>query len=348
MKILYPLHSLTRRNIALMEHLIAAVGLSLLLYALMRTVPVYPLYWDEVIAAAILVLTVISPVAGYFAAIVAATYPLYSVSLYLAVLFLAIAIIGQHIFINNLGATLLTFSSPLLGSIYLAWGIPLLGGLWWGPAGGALMGAVAALWGLLVAGMAGLTPDWLNLYGVLPILGHLPERFAQAGSLEAIGLLFLPLAPDSTYLLYCLLQIGSWSFVGWAAGMLSEKDWVLYQRPRSSMIIVLIGSSVLAVLQILLSVWLGMPISSGAEFALGLTTLCSALAVMLIEFGEDFFEHPLPIPNTARAIHFEPPVSSVVQNSTPAAAPTASSETPKVQEKRKSDEEDDLIMLELD
>lgn len=345
MKILYPLHSLTRRNLAFVEHLIAAVGLALLLYGLMKTVVVYPLYWDVVIAGAIFVLTLISPIAGYFAAVAAAAYPLYSVSLYLAVLFLAIAIIGQHIFINNLGATLLTFSSPLLGAIYLAWGIPLLGGLWWGPAGGALMGAFAALWGLLVAGMAGLSPDWTNLYGTLPILGYLPERFAQTNSVEALGLLFLPLMPDSTYLLYCLLQIGSWSFVGWATGMLSEKEWALYHRPRSSMIIVLVAVSALAVMQILLSLWLGMPISRGAEFALGCTTLFSALAVMLIEFGEDFFEHPLPIP---RAVHIESSASPIAPNPIPAAAPLVSSEPPKTQESRKRDDEDGLIMLELD
>jgi hypothetical protein len=347
MKILYPLHSLTRRNMALVEHFIAAVGLSLLLYGLMRTVPVYPLYWDGVIAGAIFVLTLISPVAGYFAAVVAAAYPLYSVSLYLAVLFIAVAILGQHVFINNLGATLLTFSSPLLGSIYLAWGIPLLGGLWWGPAGGALMGGFAALWGLIVAGMAGLTPDWMNLYGVLPILAHLPERFAQAGSLEAIYLLFLPLMPDSTYLLYCLLQITGWSFVGWAVGMFSEKEWALYNRPRSSMIIVLVGSSILAVIHLLLSLWLGMPVTSNAQLALGLTTLLSALVVMGIEWGEDFFEHPLPIPAGERIPRVvEGPPAPVIPNLPPDVPPSV--ESPKPQESRKRDDEDDLIMLELD
>jgi hypothetical protein len=348
MKILYPFHSFIRRNLALVEHLVAAVALALLLYGLMRTIAVYPLYWNEVIAAVVFVLTLISPVAGYFVGVAAAIYPLYSISLYLAVIFLAVAILGQHLFINNLGATLLTFSSPLLGSVYLAWGIPMLGGLWWGPVGGALMGGLAALWGLLFAGMTGLLPDWVKLYGVLPILEHLPERFAQTGSLETLQLLFLPLMPDSTFFLYCLLQIASWAFVGWAVGMFSEKEWSIYHRPRSSMIIVLIGSSVLAGMQVLLSQWLEMPILPGAQTALGLTALLSALAVMGLEWGDDFFEHPLPIPASTRSPRVEVPPAPVVSNPIPDAAPLASSEIPKSQESRKSDDEDDLIMLELD
>lgn len=351
MKILYPLHSLTRRNLTFVESLLAGAGLSALLYGLMQTIPAYPLYWDVVIAAAVFLLTLVSPVAGYFAAVSAAAYPLFSVSLYLAVIFLAIAIIGQHLFINNLGGALFTFASPLLGSIYLAWTIPLLGGLWWGPAGGALMGALGALWGLLVAGMAGLTPDWVNLFGVLPILNYLPERFAQAGSLETIGLLFVPLAPDSTYLLYCLLQISSWSFVGWAVGMLSEKEWAQYERPRASMVIALIGAVTLAVFQILLSAWLRMPITTQAEIALGLTTLFSGIAVVILELGQDFFEHPLPIPSnasSARAPRFiEDPAASTQSPAAPV-LPSISSDIPKSQELRKSDEPDDLIMLELD
>jgi hypothetical protein len=347
MKIIYPLHSSIRRNLAFTERLIAAAGLSALLYGLMFAVPIYPLYWDVVIAGAVFLLTLASPVAGYFAAVCAAAYPLFDVSIYLAALFLAIAIIGQHIFIHNLGGTLLTLASPLLGSIYLAWSIPLLGGLWWGPAGGALMGAFGALWGLLIAGLAGITPDWINLFGVLPIPGYLPEKFAQAGSFETLGLLFLPIAPDSTYLLYCLLQIGSWSLIGWSVGMLSEKDWAQSHRPRAGMLLALIGAALLAVFQILLSAWLGMPISPEAEMALGLTTLFSALAAMFLEVGQDFFEHPLPIPNSARTIRMEAP-SSAVQNIVSTTTSSPSSEFSKMQEAGKKDEPDDLIMLELD
>lgn len=361
MNTLYPLHSLLRRNMALVEHFIAAAGLALMCYGLTWALPVYPLYWDGVIAAAVFGLTLISPVAGYFAAVAAMTYPLYTVSIYIAVLFLAIAILGQHAFINNLGATLLTFASPILGSIYLAWGAPLLGGLWWGPAGGALMGAVGALWGLIVAGLAGLAPDWMNLYGVLPVFVDLPQRFAQANSIQALRALFLPLMPTSTYFLYCLLQVGSWAFVGWAVGMFAEKDWALYHRPRSSMVIVLGGASTLALLQVLLSLWLGVPafpFSYDLNLALGATTLLSALAAMFLEWGEDFLEHPLPIPRSEqkparapRVLVEEQPEAAPQPNAAPAESAgeaPAPREIPKTQDSRKSDDEDNLIMLELD
>ncbi len=346
MRTFYSLHSFVRRNLALAERFVAAAGLALLLYALMRTVVVYPLYWDATLAAAIFFLTLVSPVAGYFAAVAAAAYPLCYVSLYLAVLFLAIAVLGQHMFINNLGATLLTFSSPLLGAVYLAWGIPLLGGLWWGAAGGALMGVCAALWGQVAAGMAGHSPDWMSLYGVLPVLAYLPEKFAQANSLEALYLLFLPLMPDSTYLLYCLLQAAVWAFVGWAAGMLSEKEWAVYRRPRSGMIIALVGSAALALLHIGLSLWLKIPPPPGVEYALGMTTLCSALAVMLLEWGADFLEHPLPLPGAER------PARPIQIESAPAPqnpAPETEQIPPeRPRESPADDEEEDLIMLELD
>ncbi|GAB4542494.1 MAG: hypothetical protein Fur002_12870 [Anaerolineales bacterium] len=347
MKTLYPLHSLIRRNLVFFERLLAALGLAALVYGMTRVLPVYPLHWDSALAGLVFALTLISPVLGYFAAVLAAAYPLLSVSLYLAVIFLAIAIIGQRLFIENLGATLLTLASPLLGSIYLAWSIPLLGGLWWGPVGGAFMGALGALWGMMVAGMAGVSPDWANLYGVLPVFTSLPEAFRSANSLETIGLLFLPIAPDSTALLYYLLQILTWAFIGWMAGMLSEKDWAQRFRPRLTMLIALIGAALLAGMQILLSAWLRMPISPTAELSLGFTTLFSALAVMALELTQDFLDHPLPMPAAKKrslAVESQPVA--------PAALPTGDSVPQEslstLQQSDKNDAPDDLIMLELD
>jgi hypothetical protein len=246
--------------------------------------------------------------------------------------------------IGNLNGALLALASPLLGAVYLAWGIPLLGGLWWGPAGGALMGAFAALWGMILAGMAGLSPDWVNLYGVLPVLGYLPERFSQLDSLETLTQLFLPLMPDSTYVLYYVLQMGSWALIGWAAGMLNEKEWAQYHSPRAGMLFALIGAALLAIFQIVLSAWLKMPISPDAEFALGMTALCSALAVMFLEFVQDFLEHPLPVQTRARALRIEVPSAPIVPEAN-APIPTSSV---KPSENLKNDDTDDLIMLELD
>src|SRR5512135_2901984 len=95
-----------------------------------------------------------SPPAGYFLAVTAALYPLYTLSLYLAVLFLAVALLGQRVFINNLGATLLVLLAPWLAQYHLEWAAVLLGGLWWGKASGAWIGGLGALWGQVLFGMA--------------------------------------------------------------------------------------------------------------------------------------------------------------------------------------------------
>jgi hypothetical protein len=185
-----------------------------------------------VITGAVFFLAIWSPVGGYFLAVLAAAYPLYLVSIYIAVIFLAIAVIGQHAFIQNLSGAMLALASPVLGAIYLSWTIPLLGGLWWGPAGGAVMGGMAALWAEVVAGMANVPPDLVNLLGILPVINDPVGRFASANSLDVFRILFLPLAPNSSVLLYHILQIVIWSFAGWMVGMLNEKDWVQIRRPR--------------------------------------------------------------------------------------------------------------------
>lgn len=341
MKVIYPLHSYLRRHFGMVEQIITATGLAAILYGLMLFLPSYPPDWGIVITAAVFFVSIWSPVGGYFLAVLAAAYPLYLVSIYIAVIFLAIAVIGQHAFIQNLSGALLSLASPLLGAIYLSWTIPLLGGLWWGPAGGAVIGAVAALWAELVAGMAYLPPDLINLLGILPVITNPFGRFASANSLEVFKILFLPLAENSSTLLYHILQIVIWSFAGWMVGMLNEKDWVQFRRPRSSISIALVGVFTLAGLQILLNLWLGSPINVNAQIALGLTAFSSLVAVIILEFIQHFFEHPLPVPPQQSApIQFEMDGAS-----NPSSTPTP---IPPLPEMSEDDKSDDLIMLELD
>lgn len=340
MKVIYPFHGFLRRHLGMVEQVITAAGLAVLLYGLMWFIPSYPPDWGIVIVAAVFFISIGSPVAGYFLAVIAATYPLYVVSIYLAVVFLAIAVIGQHAFIQNLGGVLLTLASPLLNAIYLSWTIPVLGGLWWGPAGGALMGGLAALWMEVVAGMAYLPPDLVNLLGVLPILTNPFAKFASANSLETFQLLFLPLSPDSSTLLYHVLQIALWAFVGWAVGMFNEKDSVQIGRPKSSVFLVGGGILTLAILQVALNFWLGAPIAEGAQTALGFAFFFSFIAVIVLEVGQYFVEHPMPVPVPRSApIQFE--VDDVPAS--PAAMPV-----PPLPDMPADDKSDDLIMLELD
>ncbi len=340
MTFFYSLHSLTRRHLSLLERFFVALGISILLYGLVHSLPVYPLYWDIVLVLAVFALTLWSPLVGYFVAIIVAAYPLYSVSIYVAVLFLAIAIIGQHIFIQNLGGTLLTIASPLLGAIYLPWIIPLLGGLWWGAAGGALMGALGALWGQIAAGMVGLDPDWIRLLGILPDMTYLPQHFATADSLQTLLKLLDPLAPNSTGLLYHLLQVAIWAFAGWLVGMLADKEWMQYRRPKSTVALLALGAPLISLLMILANLWLGTTISTESWAGLGLTTLASAATAAALEAGYDFFDHPLPLP---RKINLEIDREEEPASPQPLPVPQGTSSEPD-----KDSKPDDLIMLELD
>jgi len=337
MKKMYAFHSFLRRHLGTAEHVISAAGLAVLLYGLMWFIPSYPPDWGIAIVGAVFFISIFSPVAGYFIAVAAAVYPLYLVSLYLAVIFLAIAILGQHLFIQNLSGVLLTLASPLLNAIYLSWTIPVLGGLWWGPAGGAAMGGLAALWMEIIAGLTYLPPNLVNLLGILPISTDLVERFARANSLETLQIIFLPLAPDSSALLYHILQIAIWAFVGWTVGMFNEKDSAQLNRPKSSVFLVGGGMLLLGVLQTALNLWTGAPITAAAQNALGFAFFFSFLAAIALEVGQYFIEHPIAAPAPRSApIHLE-------TGNAPNAMPL-----PPLPEISADNKSDDLIMLELD
>ena len=107
-------HGLIRRYMFFVERLLVAAGLSVLLYRLTNNLPVYPPNWDLVILATVFVVALWWPGAAYFLAVAAAAYPIYTLSLYIFVLFLAVALLGQRIFIHNLGATVLVLSVPWL------------------------------------------------------------------------------------------------------------------------------------------------------------------------------------------------------------------------------------------
>ena len=104
-------HGFFRRNLSKVERVLVAAGLSAALYALMAALPTYPSPWEAVIATAVFFVLLWSPPVAYFLAIIAAVYPLYGVSVYVAVLFLAVALLGQRLFIQNLGGTLLVLIS---------------------------------------------------------------------------------------------------------------------------------------------------------------------------------------------------------------------------------------------
>jgi hypothetical protein len=188
--------------------------------------------------------------------------------------------------------------------------------------------------------MAYVPPDLVNLLGILPVIKNSFGQLASANSLDVFRILFLPLAPDSSTLLYNILQIAIWSFVGWMVGMFNEKDSVQVHRPKSSVFLVGAGIFTLAVLQILLNLWLGSPITSSAQAALGFTAFFSFILVVALEVGQYFFEHPLPVPVQRSA-----PIQFEVDHAPSSPSPMP---VPPLPEMPADDKSDDLIMLELD
>ena len=237
-------HGLMRRYLSFLERLLVAAGLSALVFGVMNSIPVYPPNWDLVILATIFVVALWWPAAAYFLAVAAVAYPLYTLSLYIVVLFLAVALLGQRIFIHNMGAMVLVLASPWLARYNVAWVVPLLGGLWWGAAGGAWMGGLAALWGQVLAGMAGLNPDWLGLIGTSPTVAGVSQRFGEANSLDTLKLILEPLAPNATILLYHLLQVVAWATVGGVVGLLADRTWVQHRRPWGTILIGVAGAQI--------------------------------------------------------------------------------------------------------
>lgn len=337
-------HSLLRRYLSFLERVLVAAGLSGLLYGLLSSLPVYPRDWDLVIIAAVFVATLWWPGLAYFMAVAVAAYPLYTLSLYVAVLFLAVALLGQRIFIHNLGGLVLVLASPWLASYDLAWAVPLLGGLWWGAAGGAWIGGLAALWGQLAAGMAGLDPDWLTLGGSVPSLAGVAQRFGPADSLQTLKLILEPWAPNASRLLYHLLQIAGWAAVGGVAGILADQAWMQRRRPWASVLIALVGAGALLAMHVGLGLWLEQhTLASVAALwpTLAVSAVIVAAVVSGLELVRHFLEHPLPPPRR-RVSAWRRRSASAEPERAPLPLPA------QLPEWQAADQPEDLIMLELD
>lgn len=338
-------HAFVRRRLDAIERLLLASVLALLLWVWMRTLPAYPPFWDVVLVGVVFIAALWSPAVGYFLSVLAAAYPLYLVSIYLAVLFLVAALLGQRIILRNLGAALLTAAAPALTPYFLPWAIPVLGGLWWGATAGAVMGGLAALGGQVLAGMTGANPDWLARLGLALNGAKMTERFAGADSLDTLWLIVEPLTPDSTVLLHFLLQVVLWAAVGGLVGSLAERDWAQQRRPWVNIFLAWAGIAVLAGGHLIIGQWLGIYSSerlAGLWQPTLLTAAMAALASALLEGLRDLVEHPLPRLGRRDAL----PVTRATQ------PPPAPLPRPALSELDKKDAEEDdtndLIMLELE
>jgi hypothetical protein len=196
------------------------------------------------------------PLAAYVVASLVLLYPIYTISIYLAILFLAISILFHRPASHYLGATVLVLATPLLAKYQLHWVIPILAGLWWGSINGFWIAVLAGFWGKLAAGMGGLDLDWLTLAGQSPTVAAILQRCTGLGPLPTLGKLFQPFAIDTTILLYHLLQVAVWAMVAGLIGFLAGQKWLYHRFPWSTLLITALGIVSVGGGYILLAVWL--------------------------------------------------------------------------------------------
>ncbi len=254
-------HSLYRRYQALLESMATAAGFAILISLALKSMAAYPTNWIVVLGVFIFAMGIRWPIVAYVVAVAAMTYPIYTINLYLAVLFIAVSALGHRIFTHFLGATALVLATPLLAEYHLHWLAPILGGLWWGGIAGVWIGAMAAIWGKVMAGMAGMNTDWLILAGQTPEIQAIAERFQDANSLDTLLLLVEPFANTSTLILYNLLQVFGWAAAGGFVGSLSTSKWVKYRAPWSVMVVTAGGALIMLVTHVGLPYWLSDSVS---------------------------------------------------------------------------------------
>ncbi len=249
-------HNLYRRYQALLESTASSVGLAALVVLALLNLSVYPDNWVLVIGAAIAILGVRWPLVAYLITVVVMVYPIYTINLYLAVLFVAMSALCQRLVVHYMGAAVLILSVPFLAKYHLHWLVPILAGLWWGGTHGAWVGALAALWGKILGGMAGLNIDWLSIAGQAPEVQAIAARFGETNSLQTLLLLVEPFAATSGIVLYNLLQIIGWAVAAGFVGSLAGRKWVKYRTPWSILVVTAGGGMILLVTHLGLPYWL--------------------------------------------------------------------------------------------
>ncbi len=277
-------HNLYRRYQALLESAIASTALAALVTLTLLDLPTYPANWVLVIGLTIAVVGIRWPLVAYIITVTVLVYPIYTLNLYLAVLFLALSVLSQQLVVHYLGATVLILATPLLAEYHLHWLVPILAGLWWGGARGASIAAMAAIWGKILAGMAGMNIDWLVMAGHAPAGQAIADRFGEANSLQTLLLLVEPFSASSSVILYNLLQVMGWAVTAGLVGWLAERKWVKHSAPWSILVITAAGGLVMLATHLGLPYWLQEAVGEATQMALRDTTgpLFSLIVVIIV------------------------------------------------------------------
>ncbi len=344
MKLILNIHATIRRNLYWLERLFLATGFTFLLSELVNASKVYPVYWDTVVLASVFLLMLTSPVAGYFAFVLALAYPIAHASIYPAVFFLAVALLGQYWFTRNLDAVLLVLLTPFLNGIYLAWLAPLLAGLWWGNWSGLIVGIFSALWTKFLFGLIGISADYLVLPGLYPNMELMLTRLSGINSAQFLQLPVSIFAPDSTSALYHFLQVAAWGFCGWLIGELTVKDKVQYKRPRTTIGLLTLGTILLAIVHVGLPIWMNYQFPVSPTNVLLLSAFPALAASIVIELLTYFLERPFPYAPIPATVTNEAPVPLDMHTLATLPQPEAQSENVA----RENPDDDSVIMIELD
>ncbi len=352
--ILHSLHRLFKRYQSDIEGAIIAALLGALVAIVLLNLPVYPPNWAPVLVAIVALLGFRYPLAAYLVAVAVVTYPLYTVSLYVAVLFLALTILLQRPLSHYLGATVLIAATPWLAKYQLHWIVPILAGLWWGAMNGFWIAGLAALWGKVLGGMAGLNIDWLLLAGKMPLAAAMSQRFHGLPAIDTLNKLLQPFAPDSTVLLYQLMQITLWATVAALVGILGDSTW-LHRRlyPWLTIFAAALGGIALAAGHTALTLWLPDIAPATIPWQQLTTTMMFGVGIAgCLDVFRRFLDLPLtpPAPRKRRVLPLFKRIwrGKKGQKSATAVAATAPIPVPNLPAWEPPQEDNDLILLELD
>jgi len=349
--VLHAPHRIYKRYQAHIENGITAIGLALLTALVLGNIPVYPANWAPVLVALVAITALRWPLLAYSIAALSIAWPVYTVSLYLMVLYLAVVILAHRPLSHYLGATVLILSAPLLAKYQLHWAVPILAGLWWGSVNGFWIGGVAALWGKLFGGMAGLNIDWLAMAGQSPAAAGLMQRFHGLTALETLLKIVQPFIATPNDLLVHFLQIALWAAVAAGVGILASRKWLFNKYPWSVLIISGLGAIGLAAGTIAIALWLNDVAPATLDYAAILVGALLGLVVSgLLEVLRAVVDLPLTIKPPGRV---RPVVGLPAEPATSASRPQATSTAMPVQLPDMPDwdppaEDNGLILLELD
>jgi hypothetical protein len=277
-------HNLYRRYQAILESTATAAGLAVIVVLALWNLAIFPDNWVVVIGAILAIVGIRWPLVAYIGAVTVLVYPIFTINLYLAVLFVAVSALCQRLVVHYLGAAVLIFGVIILAQYHLHWLVPILAGLWWGGSRGAWIGALAALWGKLLGGMAGLDNDWLNLAGQTLQSQEMLTRFQGANSLQTLLLLVEPFSANSGMVLYNLLQIIGWALAAGFVGSLAGQKWVKYHVPWSILVVTAGGGVILLATHLGLPYWLYEAMTESAKATLNDPTgpLFSLIMVIIV------------------------------------------------------------------